>query len=654
MLDYLRNNAQSTVVYFMFAAIIIVFVFTFNTITPDQACGGGAPGREVEGLFTVGGENLDTNWLDIAASLTIDPPSPDNDDLQAQYRLQQYKSRRFGRFGSYGFIYQSAWSDFGTDPSIVSPIMVERAMTDLIETVLVSQEAEEVGIQISDTAMSKRLIGTFDYWYDEETGEFDPEKYDRMVRFQIGASPSRFEAFVRMDMQREAMITLLVGGLDITESELLFHQKATGNKVDLEFAAVDASTAAALVKADEASVTPWLAANQEKVASFYKENATRFDKAERAQVRGIQFRAANRARVTGEEDAAEKAKLQKERDDAKAKAEAAWLALAGANASLPAPLAAPPEDAAKKDAEAATASKTRHGVAIDLAAFEAAVTANSDHGPTKEAGGLFDEHRDRERLGRYPFGTEVVDPIFALEAGQMSGVIEVDTGFWILRLEEKLAAESKTLEQAQMEIATQLYKEEQGEALKKTLAAELLAKAKAASDKPLSDAVAAVNAARGAAEGEGLTTSQTGLFARMQAGAYGPAAKIGQVPTLGDVPDLAKAAFKAGPKSPVLGQVFEVDGGKRLVVARWAAEEAAAELDDAGRAGIREKLLRQKQRLVYRTWYESLLAKAIADGRVEADDSWNTYLDEARRNFVEAGGRLAPEKSLKPEGAQGS
>jgi hypothetical protein len=654
MLDYLRNNAQSTVVYFMFAAIIIVFVFTFNTITPDQACGGGAPGREVEALYTVGGESLDTNWLDIASSLTIDPPSPDNDDLQAQYRLQQYKSRRFGRFGSYGFIYQSAWSDFGTNPSVVSPIVAERAMTDLIETVLVSQEAADAGILISNAAMSRRLIGTFDYWYDEDTGAFAPDKYDRMVRFQLGASPSRFETFVRMDMQREAMITLLVGGLDITESEFQFHQKASGNKIDLEFAAVDATTASGLVKTDVASVTPWLAANQEKVATFYKENATRFDKAERAQVRGIQFRAANRARVTDEADAAEKAKLQKERGDARAKAEAAWLALAGANATLPAPLAAPPEDAAKKEAAAAPTATTRHGVAIDQIAFEAAVTANSEHGPTKEAGGLFDEPRDRERLGRYPFGKEVVDPVFALEAGQMSGVIEVDTGFWILRLESKLAAESKTLAQAQMEIATQLYKEEQGEALKKVLADELLAKAKAASDKPLSEAAAAVNAARGAAEGEGLTTSQTGLFARMQAGAYGPAAKIGQVPSLGDAPDLAKAAFKAGPKNPVLGQVFEIDGGKRLVVARWVAEEAAAELDDEGRAAIREKLLRQKQRLVYRNWYEALLAQAIADGRVEADDSWNTHLDRARRNFVEAGGKLAPEKSLQPEGAQGS
>lgn len=649
MLDFIRNNAQSTLVYLMFGAIIIVFVFTFNTITPDQACGGGAPGRDVEALYNVDGEVLDTNWLDIAAALTIDPPSPDNADLQAQYRLQQYKSRRFGRFGSYGFIYQSAWSDFGTDPALVSPIMAERAMTDLIETVLVSQAAEEAGIRISDSAMSKRLIGTFDYWYDEDTGEFDPDKYDRMVRFQIGASPTRFESLVRMDIQREAMITLLVGGLDITESELQFHQKASGEKVDLEYAAIDAEMASALVKADEAAVSAWLPANQEKVEAFYKENTKRFEKAERVRLHGIQFRAANRARLEGETDEAEKAKLQKERDDARAKAEAAYKKLAG-ELEVPAALAAAPSaEGEKKEAPA-----KGKGIAVDLAAFEAAARESSEHGPTKELGGLFEEARDRERLGRYPFGKEVVEPVFAMEAGQMSGVIEVDTGFWILRVESKLAAESKTLDQARMEIATELYKEEQGESLKATLADELLAKAKAAKDKPLSDAVAAVNTARGAADGEGLTTSQTGLFARMQAGAYGPAAKTGQVPSLGEAAELAKAAFKAGPDNPVLGQVFEVDGGKRLVVARWSAQEAAPELDDEARSGIREKLLRQKQRLVYRAWYENLLAEAISDGRVEAENAWNAYLDQARRAYVESGGTLAPEKSLNPESPKGS
>ena len=397
---------------------------------------------------------------------------------------------------------------------------------------------------------------------------------------------------------------------------------------------------------------------RQAVETFYKDNPTRFNKAERVSVRGIQFRAANRARIEGESDAAEKAKLQKERDDARAKADAAWAQLAGANAAAPeAPKAeagdakageAPQKDAADK------AEANPPGIAIDLQAFETLASEQSDHGATKEAGGLFDEPRDRERLSRYPFGKEIVDPIFALEPGQMTRVIEVDTGFWIVRLEAKLPAETKTLAQAQMEIAAELYKAEQGEALKKTLAEELLAKAKAASDKPLSEAAAAVNTARGAAEGEGITTTQTGLFARMQAGAYGPAAKIGQIPSLGDMPELAKAAFKAGPDNALIEKVFELDGGKRLVVARWVAQEAAGDLDDETRQQITDKLLRQKQRLVYRSWYEDLLAKAIQEGRVEADSAWNSYLDQARRNFVEAGGKLAPEKALQPESSKDS
>ena len=43
MLDLLRNNTRSFIIYLLFAIIIVVFVFTFNTITPGQACGGTGP-----------------------------------------------------------------------------------------------------------------------------------------------------------------------------------------------------------------------------------------------------------------------------------------------------------------------------------------------------------------------------------------------------------------------------------------------------------------------------------------------------------------------------------------------------------------------------------------------------------------------------------
>ena len=217
--------------------------------------------------------------------------------------------------------------------------------------------------------------------------------------------------------------------------------------------------ASSLVKADEAAVSAWLPANQEKVEAFYEANPTRFNKAERVRIHGIQFRAANRARLEGEADEAEKAKLQKERDDARAKAEAAYKKLAG-ELEVPAALAAAP---APEGAEKTEADAKPKSVAVDLAAFEAAARESSEHGPTKELGGLFEEARDKERLGRYPFGKEVVEPVFAMEVGHMTGVIEVDTGFWILRKESALPAESKTLDQARMEIATELYKEAQGE-----------------------------------------------------------------------------------------------------------------------------------------------------------------------------------------------
>ena len=93
----------------MFAAIIIVFVFTLNTITRPGVV---VHRQDVEA--STQSMALDTNWLDIAAALTIDPPRT---TTIFKHSTDCSKARRFGRFGSYGFIYQSAWSDFGTNPS---------------------------------------------------------------------------------------------------------------------------------------------------------------------------------------------------------------------------------------------------------------------------------------------------------------------------------------------------------------------------------------------------------------------------------------------------------------------------------------------------------------------------------------------------------
>ncbi|MEZ4266306.1 MAG: SurA N-terminal domain-containing protein [Myxococcota bacterium] len=657
MLDILRSNTRSFIIYLLFSIIIVVFVFTFNTITPGEACGSRGPAALTAEFAEVHGAVIDASLFNMAEAVTVDPPAPTANDFRALQRRFAYYSTRFPQLGV-----PMAFGDFTQDAQRVSPIKSEKVMYDLAETLLVAAEARAAGLSVSDQELSERLLAD-DGWFDPKTGEFLRERYESFVRFQLGTSPARFEGFLRDEMLREKLISVLVAGVGVSDAELAFHRKASGEKVDLELVVVDAAAAAPLVAVSDEILAPWLAANQDKVSAYYDEHSAEYNKAERVVVRGIQVKATNRAVIERETDETKKAELQKERDDARAKAETALGELKAAAPAAPAPAppvpaeqpAAAPEGEAPAVAEGeavegaegeeapaaapapvavAPAAPVEGTVAVE--AFEAAATTYSDHAATKEDGGLFPEPRTKDEMGRWPFGTEAADAVFALQPGQISGVIEVDSGFWILRVDSRLAAESKGLADVRMEITEKLYRAEKAAESQQAIADEVLAAAKADTAKSLEDVADAVNAAHGAEDG-GLSMRSTGMFARLPAGALGAAAEAGQVPGLGAAEDLARAAFAATTESPVLAKVYSVDGGKKLVVARLAGREEATDEDGAG---VRDQLLREKQKLFYRGWYDELLRKSADAGDIEFTEAWRDRVKQDLDAFRDAGGVL--------------
>ena len=122
--------------------------------------------------------------------------------------------------------------------------------------------ARDAGLDVSDAELTNRLIT--DDWYDE-SGQFRRDDYNNFVRFQIGTSNSRFEEFVRNEILRERMITMLVGGVQGSSAELDFHHAAENEKVDLSFISVTDDAAAALVPVTPEEITSWTEKNGEAI-----------------------------------------------------------------------------------------------------------------------------------------------------------------------------------------------------------------------------------------------------------------------------------------------------------------------------------------------------------------------------------------------------
>jgi hypothetical protein len=605
MLDLLRKNTRTFGIYFMFAAIIVVFGFTFGAISPDQACGG-QPGVMAQAdLVKVGDAKIDTALVQIAMAISEDAPPPKSKKSDRDYRMT-----RFRNLGLIGPMSGGAFSRIGED---VHPVSFVKFTDDLIETKLVSNYAKSLGMAVSDKELNQRLALFVSNFRDEKTGRFDPDGFGNWLG-RNAMSSTRFENFVRDEILREKVIQMLVGEVAVTDAELELAHRLGNEKVGVEAIVVDATSARALVPVSPTEVGEWLAANGEKVASEYEaRKATEFTTPKNWKLRGIRFDAPDLS-LAADDD--QKAGLEEERKEIRAKAE-------GVLSELKAKLAEP-----GVDEEGNPVPPTR--IFADLAA------AHSDDTVSKAMGGAMKASGYTEaELGRPPFGPAVKDAVTTAAVGAPLELVESAGAFWILQVDAVEPERVDALEAVREKLAKSLIQEERAETFKTSLADEVLAEAKKQADKGLDAVATMLNEKYGAEAGKGLSVRQVMAFPRLMEN---------QTPFLfslgGRSAGLVRDAFGASAESPVLPAVYTVEPMGRLVVARFKEKTEAEPMEADVREENRKALTFERQRALYRGWYEDMLAKKIAGASVEFTSAFERERKNAEEAFVKSGGVL--------------
>lgn len=614
MLEQMRTTSGNLITYVLFSMIIIVFIFTFGAVDPSEACRGGG----VSKIATVDEAPVTDTDFRMAGGMVPDYPGPRaksnraGSDRLVYLRFRYPYSPLRGRFVNAAATCNFGdldCADFGMRPGNVSFVLnprelpvpkPQKILEHLQETILVSNAATKLGLIVGNDELKDRVRPQF---VDPKTQTFDKAKWVNQTR-RSGGSSAQYEGFLKKELQREKMLALTLHGLTVSDYELGFYHRLASEKVGIEYVAIDATLAEALVAVSDAEVTAWLGdeANTKKATDRYTKQIKDYTEPTRYDVRIASINATHgQAAIDAEKDAAKKATMVAARTAAKASA----------------------DKLAALDLSAGSAGLTEKAISSDQA------TAT--------------------------YGDAVAKALATLKAGGPGQVVATDDAFVALHLVNVIAGSVSPFKSVQSAVAKGMLTEEKAVGFKKDLADELLTALKADGAKSLTDHANALNAKYGAKKG--LTVAESGLFARVfQSTDVYPfttsldkgqsLANLGRVGSAGKSLPLLKAAFAAKKDAALLGEVYTMAVSGNLVVAKVNGREAAGDLgDDVD--DLRGRLHSDKEQLTYLSWYGELRTKKPA----QLEPLYEQLVNQEVKTWIDGGGTV-PGATLAASSAQ--
>jgi peptidyl-prolyl cis-trans isomerase D len=454
MLDTLRANSRSVLTYVLFGIIIVVFVVSFGP--GSRGCTSGSARA--------------ATWAAKVNGATVSP---------GEFQQQFETIRRM-------------YAGVDLDQVMLGQLR-QMALDQLVNHELVDQESSRQGIVVTDDELSTAIqaIPTF-----QRDGAFNVEMYKQAVTGQFG-STSRFEDRMRHELAYGKMLSLVRETAKVTDEEVKDAYLAESDKVNLEFARFPVSLARADVRATDEQVKAYAETSKARIAQYYKDNPTRFDKKERVRARHILIRVPPNG--------------TKELED----------------------------EAKKKIDELAARVKKGEDFA------KLAEQYSEDPG-SKERGGDLGEFTHNVMVKQFD------DAAFALKPGEVSDPVKTPFGWHIIKVEQKIAPEVISLEKATPDIARDMVEADFAKLLARSKAEETLKKLQAG--KSFADVLPADDK-KGAKPlklgGQVVKFDETGLF---------NASSSPNVPRIGPAPELFADALKAN-TGQVLPRVYESSAG---------------------------------------------------------------------------------------------
>jgi peptidyl-prolyl cis-trans isomerase D len=394
---------------------------------------------------------------------------------------QRYLSQVQAYQGAYGgSVTEQLLQQLGIDQQILQQMVDEQAALT---------EAERRGLRVSDEELAQQIFSIPGL---QENGRFIGEqRYEQLLRSQRPPiTKADFEENLRRSMMIDKLRTALTDWMAVTDAELDREYKQRNEKVKLQVVALTADKFR-----DQVSVTP------QEVAAYFEAHKAEYRKGEQRKVKYFLLdREQVRARVQvspADVQAYYNANIQQFQTPEQVRASHILLKTEGKDEATVRKLAEDLDKQAKAGAD-----------------FAALATKYSEDEGSKTKGG------DLDFFGRGQMVAEFDNAAFAMQPGEVSDVIKSQFGFHIIKVTDKKAGSTRTLDEVRAQIQEQLSSQRADQQV-----ADRTAQLDTRIDDPSDlDAVA---------KDSGLTVVESGFFARED-----------PVPGLGAAPQVVAEAFR--------------------------------------------------------------------------------------------------------------
>ena len=310
-----------------------------------------------------------------------------------------------------------------------TPQMRQAVLKQLIDQAVVEEHASSVGLVASDQMVAER-VGGIDAF--KEDGKFSQTRYEKYLGAQ-GTTPARFEQDVRKDLSLQSFQQGLADTAPVPQVAISALARLTGQTREVSVATFAPEAYLDKTKVDDAAVKAW-----------YDSHPDLYKVPERVQLQYVVLNAEALGKdltVTPDEVAkayAEQSKSARFNTPEERRASHILIAV----------------DAKASDADRKAARAKAEQVLAEVKAHpdqfaELAAKYSQDPGSAKQGGDL----------GFFGHGMMVKpfeDAAFALKRGELSGIVQSDFGFHIIRLTDIKDQHTRSLEEATPDLTREL------------------------------------------------------------------------------------------------------------------------------------------------------------------------------------------------------